>query len=782
MREVNLRDTFNEDTMHENIMDFAEAGYHILLIRGVDDKGKCKCGNPDCENQYKHPRIGNWSSAKMPAPSEVESLIENRVFEQSYGLILKEDDLVVDFDPRNNLNAIKELNEVLGIDVEKESTLTVKTGSGGKHFFFKKPTTVNTVKNLPEIKGIDFLSKGSFVVGCGSYHKSGFPYEFIEHSKSDPKSVGQAPECLLNLVERQDIVLDSAYEAGSSSLDDLKSALAAIPNDDNTDYDTWLNIGMGLAYETSGSLRGYALWEDWSEKSQKHDGTLMSKKWDSFTRIPNNSNPRTAGTIFRLAYENGWEQSYANEIDLSKFAIKKESEKIVLKKYSTDEALEIKDVPECLRSIKGVMGEVVSYIVSTAKYPLYMPSISAALAFCGTITGRDFTTDYDNYTPLYLMTVAETGSGKEYPYTAISKIMYAARQEALIKGEVTGKSAIVTELYRDPRCLFVKDEMAHWMQIIGAKNVSENKINEVKSWMELFSKHDTTYASDSFTNLREILKGEEGVEDSKTRIIIQKPSVGLLGMTTPDKLADSMNRMMIQDGFLNRFMVLFAQEGDQLMNKKAKSTPVPQSILSWIETIERRIMHENKGKNGQGRNNYERPLDPIVLEFAKDAMNRLDKYEVSILNRKKQLRQHRLENMIVRNREKAMRIALSYELSMNPYSDKVTLESVEFAIALVDYTFEQIIDYIGMEMIESQFDKRYKEAYDTIERFGSEGVLKRDLNKLHPFKSCDGKTRNEIYQYLLIDAQKIIQVEDDNGGRGRKPHRIYASKFIAEEE
>ncbi len=769
---------YNEDTMQENIMDFADSGFHILLLRGVNADGTCKCGHRDCANQYKHPRIGNWSSAPVQTPDEIQTLINNKVFEESYGIILKEDDLVVDFDPRNNENALEELNQILGIDLESLCTLVVTTGSGGKHLFFKKPDSINTVKNLSEIKGIDFLSKGSFVVGCGSNHKSGDSYEFTYHDRSNPKEVGAAPEALLDLVERQDVILESAYEAGSSTIEDLREALESIPNDENTDYDTWLNIGMALSYETSGSLNGYSLWERWSEKSQKHDGTLMAKKWDSFGRMPNGANPRTAGTIFRLAHENGYEQSYANEIDLSKFAVREDTEKIIIKKFSNDEDMEVRDVPNELQKISGVMGDVVNYILSTAKYPLYMPSIAAALAFCGTIVGRDFRSEYDNFSPLYIMSVAETGSGKEHPASVISRIMYTAGQEDLIKGEVTGKSAIVTELYRDPRSLFIKDEMAHWMQIIGSKNVSENKMSEVKSWMELFSKQESTYASDSFTNLKEILKGEEGSDTNKTRIIIQRPSVGLLGMTTPQKLGGSMNRMMIEDGFLNRWMVFFAQEGDQMMNKNAKTTPVPHPILSWIELIERRVMHENKGQNGQGRNNYERPLQPITLKFTDDAMAALDVYEANILEKKKSLRKSGIHNLIARNREKVMRISLTFELSKNPYSDKITKESIEFAIALVEYTFDQLVEYIGVEMIESQFDKRYKEAYDTIAGFGSEGVLKRDLNKMHPFKSCDGKIRNEIYHYLLVDTQLIIQYEDDTGSRGRKPHRIIASKFV----
>ena len=106
-------------------------------------------------------------------------------------------------------------------------------------------------------------------------------------------------------------------------------------------------------------------------------------------------------------------------------------------------------------------------------------------------------------------------------------------------------------------------------------------------------------------------------------------------MTTPHKLSESMTKMMIQDGLLNRFMVMFAQEGDQKMNKNSKPLPVPQEILSWIETIERRVMHHNRGRNSLGRNRFDKPLEPIVLPFNQEAFDRLDVYEDQILKRKK---------------------------------------------------------------------------------------------------------------------------------------------------
>ncbi len=322
--------------------------------------------------------------------------------------------------------------------------------------------------------------------------------------------------------------------------------------------------------------------------------------------------------------------------------------------------------------------------------------------------------------------------------------------------------------------------MAHWFQLIGSKGASELKLSEVKALLELFSKCDSTYSSDSFTNIKEILKNPDDMM-KENNVVIQRPNAGLLGMTTPDKLAESLTKMMVKDGLLNRFVFMFAQEGDQKMNRKSKPKPVPQGILSWIETIERRVMHENREKKHIGRNDPKRPLNPIVLSFSDESLDLLDKYEDLVLKRKKELRITGIELMIARNIEKAMRLALTVELAKDPYASEISADSMEFSINLVDFTFEQMIDYIKFEMVENSIDKRYRDAYNVVERFGTTGVQKSELNKLHPFKSCSSQQRREIYDYLIFESQEVVQVEVPTEGKGRNPSYLYASKFVEKE-
>lgn len=774
---------FNRDTMVEWLLDWADSGSTLLPLHPVKD-GICMCGIPDCQNQFKHPRFSHWQSSPLREVSEIEGLVEAGVFSESYGIVLGDDDLVVDFDPRNGEDAISNLNKALNINIDDECSFIVDTGSGGRHYFFKKDPSIKIQKNVRELAGIDFLSKGNFVIGCGSNHISGNPYSAPFAAKSDVRVIADAPQVLIDLVKkkestyRSDLVVGQRIEADVLELQD---ALSHIPNTDSTDYDFWLSIGMALHYETQGSREGYDLWYEWSDKGNKHDGTVMERKWASFKDT--GESIYTAGTIFKYAADNGWERSFHQDIDMS-FIFDRIRNGDVTKyevKHKSDEGvtLELSEAPDDFAKLPGVIGEIVDYNLRTAHYPLFMPALNSAITLCSMVVGRDYTTDYDNYSGIYTISIAETGAGKEHSAKVVKRILEQAGKPELAKAEVTGKSAIISELYDNPRCVFLKDEMAHWIQVASNKNASENKIMEMKSWMEVFTKQDTQFASDSFTNLSEILKGKKD-EKGLTHVSIKKPSVSLMGMTTPQKFAESITSSLISDGFLNRFIVFFAQEGDQKMNKQATNRPVPASILSWIETIDRRVLHENKG-SGISRDQFDETLNPVVIPFSFLASDALDKYEDKILARKAQLRKESLELMISRNREKVMKLALVVELAKDPYAKEIALDSVNFAIAVIDFTFEELVKYLRFQVTTGGIDKKYREALELIGQNGAEGISKTEMMKRPPFRSCKPQEQTEILKYLVGMTEEVAMIEESSeSGKGRKKQKFYLKKYVKE--
>lgn len=76
---------------------------------------------------------------------------------------------------------------------------------------------------------------------------------------------------------------------------EIESALDQL---DSEDYDLWVQIGMALYHEFSGSEEGFEIWNKWSAKSSKYDDGGMTTKWKSFQANYVQQEPITISTLF----------------------------------------------------------------------------------------------------------------------------------------------------------------------------------------------------------------------------------------------------------------------------------------------------------------------------------------------------------------------------------------------------------------------------------------------------------------------------------------------------
>ena len=74
-----------------------------------------------------------------------------------------------------------------------------------------------------------------------------------------------------------------------------------VPADDRG---VWLKVGQALKWEFGKS--GFGLWSDWSQRSEKYDPEDQDRVWASIRREAADGKVTTAGTIFKLALDNGW--------------------------------------------------------------------------------------------------------------------------------------------------------------------------------------------------------------------------------------------------------------------------------------------------------------------------------------------------------------------------------------------------------------------------------------------------------------------------------------------
>lgn len=83
------------------------------------------------------------------------------------------------------------------------------------------------------------------------------------------------------------------------------SMLAAIPVSARDNRETcWRPVGMALHHATGGDEVGFALWDEWSQASQKYDATDQRRVWDSFGR--RDGALLTIRSVERMARQYGW--------------------------------------------------------------------------------------------------------------------------------------------------------------------------------------------------------------------------------------------------------------------------------------------------------------------------------------------------------------------------------------------------------------------------------------------------------------------------------------------
>lgn len=245
-------------------------GYELIPLHvpdAVDERGR-KIG--------KAPYKG-W---RKDRPLTVDEAHQHMAEGGNVGVRLKDDDLVIDVDPRNFLEGddpIARLERDLGIDLSGYPT--VVTGSGGLHIYTKMAAGTLLRDTLEDYQGVEFKAQGRQVVAAGSSHPDfNKPYLFDELA-GDLASPQQAPSCLVELALRPGRV--AAVDAGDITAERLGEMLEGLDPVRYRDHTSWLEVMMACHHATAGEGRDEFLEWSTSDGQYAKDAWLIGRRWDS---------------------------------------------------------------------------------------------------------------------------------------------------------------------------------------------------------------------------------------------------------------------------------------------------------------------------------------------------------------------------------------------------------------------------------------------------------------------------------------------------------------------
>jgi hypothetical protein len=167
---------------------YARHGIPVLPVHTPAADGGCSCGRTTCDRPGKHPRLRHGLTDATTDPRRIE-MWWTRWPDANVGL---RTGIVMDVADIDSAEGWHGLRHLLGGSMPDGPE--VRTGSGGRHSWFRPTGYGNRVRLLP---GLDWRGAGGYVVAPPSAHASGSAYAWIRRP-GDP--LPAVPAAVLELI------------------------------------------------------------------------------------------------------------------------------------------------------------------------------------------------------------------------------------------------------------------------------------------------------------------------------------------------------------------------------------------------------------------------------------------------------------------------------------------------------------------------------------------------------------------------------------------------------
>ena len=190
----------------------------------------------------------------------------------------------------------------------------------------------------------------------------------------------------------------------------------------------------------------------------------------------------------------------------------------------------------------GFVDQVMDFTLSAAPYP------NVGLAFCGAmalqsfLAGRKVCTPGDLRTNIYLLALASSGTGKEFPRKVNSQVLYQVGLASALGDKFASGEGIQDALVRSGAMLFQNDEMDGVLRQINLDQ--ENRRESIPNILL------TLYTSANDVYPIRVKAGQ------KEAIHVDQPHLTLFGTATPQYFYESLSQRMLTNGFFARLSII----------------------------------------------------------------------------------------------------------------------------------------------------------------------------------------------------------------------------------
>jgi hypothetical protein len=346
-------------------------------------------------------------------------------------------------------------------------------------------------------------------------------------------------------------------------------------------------------------------------------------------------------------------------VDLSGFMVQPSVAQSSVPVKSTGHNADPGQIPERLFRVPGFVGKVIDFTLANAPYP------NIGLAFCGAmalqsfLAGRKVATTGDLRTNIYLLALAGSGTGKEFPRKVNSQVLYQIGESQSIGDKFASGEGIQDALARSGRMLFQNDEMDGVLRQINLDR--ENSRESIPNiLLTLYTSAGDIYPLRVKANQKEAIH-------------VDQPHLTLFGTATPQHFYESLSKRMLTNGFFARLNIIdVGRRGKGQTPGSARDLPDDiLEIAKWWADFE----------PGEGNflKFHPKPIRVAFTQDAERAINELRLQTETEYDKAEDAGDEAARAAWSRTCEHAKKLALIYACSENHEHPEISLDAVQWA-------------------------------------------------------------------------------------------------------
>ncbi|MEL7110952.1 MAG: bifunctional DNA primase/polymerase [Pseudomonadota bacterium] len=319
-------------------------------------------------------------------------------------------------------------------------------------------------------------------------------------------------------------------------------------------------------------------------------------------------------------------------------------------------------------------------------------ALAASLVTVSTAIGRQYKTPYmDGALNLYFLGLAPSGAGKTQYIKGPSALLSHARLSTLIgPSEWTAGTVFENYISMNPTALCLIDEFGDTMQRMTDPKASPAQQSRAKPIKEMYSVGFGNYETSQMA--------------ARASMTIPAPHLSIFAMSTPDKLYSNISEEQLEEGFVNRWLMLPINpkrmtkeerrrvECERALKSGGLASP-PAHLVRMLKgihdgpSVPKDENYFNEATNTVTTSAAKAP-DPKQIEWGSDEV--LDLYVEYMLHCKSDevCRTEIIRNLYARAAENALRVACVLVAANHAYKGSALslgLDELTFAIRFVDW-------------------------------------------------------------------------------------------------